>query len=71
VKRILLAGLVALLTAASITPSLARKGHHHYRYDERSYGRSYDYDVPHYGPYLHSWQCAPRYDSAGVAIGCM
>jgi hypothetical protein len=71
-RRILLPCLVAVLAAASITPSLARKAaHHHHRYDQSNYGQSYDNDVPHYGPYLHSQQCAPRYDSAGVAIGCL
>jgi hypothetical protein len=70
-RNILVAGVVVMLTAASVTPSLARKAHHYYRYDRHSYGQSYDRDVPHYGRYLHSWECAPRYDSAGVAVGCL
>jgi hypothetical protein len=45
----LIAALVALLTAANISPSFARHGYHH------GYSRG----------------CAPHYDSAGVADGCL
>jgi hypothetical protein len=49
-KQILVATLVTLLTAASISPSFARS--HHYGYS-------------------HVRVCAPHYDSAGVADGCL
>jgi hypothetical protein len=50
-KQILVATLVTLLTAASISPSFARSRH------------AYSYS--------HVRVCAPHYDSAGVADGCL
>jgi len=63
-KPIVIVSLTALLTAASVSPSLAAT------HKARSHGYSQSYgNVPSYAP--PSRQCAPHYDSAGVADGCL
>jgi hypothetical protein len=64
-KPILILSLIALLTAASVSPSLAAA------HKARGHGYSQSYGtVPSYAN-PPSRQCAPHYDSAGVADGCL
>jgi len=61
-KQILVATVVALLTAASTGPSLAKS------YKHQGYMQSYGYEQGYSS--VRGRDCAPVYDSAGVAVAC-